>query len=67
MAQQFRAKGHSVAFLGIVESWLPDLSEEPKPWNIETSPGVTYFIKGPEISNSHSQTDTYSDSGWPMV
>ena len=46
MAQQFRAKGQHVAFLGIVESWLPDLDEEPQAWNFELGPRMTFFIKG---------------------
>jgi len=45
MARQFQANGQSVAFLGIVESWLPDVSEEPETWDFESGPRMTYFIK----------------------
>lgn len=45
MARQFKAKGHSVAFLGLVESWLADISEVPETWNIEPGPRMAYFIK----------------------
>ena len=45
MAQQFRAKGQRVAFLGMVDSWLPDLGETNSKWDFEPGPRVAYLIR----------------------
>ncbi len=46
MAQQFHAHGQTVAFLGLVESWLPDLFDEPETWDFAMGPRVNYLVRG---------------------
>jgi len=46
MAQQFKGNGQTVAFLGLVESWLPDLFEESKGLDLELGPRVAYLVRG---------------------
>ena len=45
MAQQLRAKGQQVAFLGLIECWLQDFGEESKLWDFDPGPRVTYLIR----------------------
>ncbi len=46
MAQQLTAKGQTVAFLGLVESWLPDLIEDSQPFDFELGPRMAYLMRG---------------------